>query len=159
MRTFRLAGIDHAPFEPLFRLSDDELSARQAVRVRANAQPGYPCRVSLCDAEVGEELLLLPYEHQPARSPYRAGGPIYVRRDATRRILEPGEMPTYVTRRMISVRAYDSADLMIDAQVCDGRDVADVLHGLLENRAVAYLHLHNAARGCFSCVAYPVARG
>lgn len=156
MRTFRLAGIDPEPFAPLFHLSDRKLAARGALRVRADAHPGFPCRVSLDDAAIGEELLLLPYEHQPAASPYRASGPIFVRRAASRRFLDVGDMPPYVTRRLISIRAYDAADMMIDATVCEGNVVADSLHGLLENAAVAYVHLHNAKRGCFSCVAVPV---
>jgi hypothetical protein len=32
---------------------------------------GFPCRVSLVDAEIGESVLLVNYEHLPAASPYR----------------------------------------------------------------------------------------
>ncbi|MBO9579260.1 MAG: DUF1203 domain-containing protein, partial [Microbacteriaceae bacterium] len=60
------------------------------------------------------------YEHQPAHSPYRASGPIFVRRDAQRRVLAPGEVPPYVAERLISLRAYDVAHLMVDAEVCEG---------------------------------------
>ena len=73
---FQLCGIEPAPFAHLFELSDEALKQHGAVRQFATESPGYPCRVSLQDAEVGEELLLLPYEHQPAASPYRACGPI-----------------------------------------------------------------------------------
>jgi len=100
---------------------------------------------------MGEELLLLPYEHQPAASPYRASGPIYVRRGAKRRTLAAGEMPAYVTSRLISVRAYDSAHMIIAASVCEGRLVAQEIEQVFNDRQVAYIHLHNAKRGCFSC--------
>jgi hypothetical protein len=109
--------------------------------------------VSLEDAPVGAELLLLPYEHHPARSPYRASGPIFVRRDAKPSDLPPGEVPPYVTRRLMSLRAYDASAMMIDAAVCDGAEVAAVLDRLFAEGAVDYVHLHNAKRGCFSCVA------
>jgi hypothetical protein len=109
--------------------------------------------VSLEDAPIGAELLLLPYEHHEAHSPYRASGPIFVRRGATRRDLPPGELPPYVSARLISLRAYDADAMMVDATVCDGPEVAAALDGFFANRAVDYVHLHFAKRGCFSCVA------
>lgn len=152
-RGFRLVGIDHAPFAPLFELSDEQLRTRHAVRRVATASSGYPCRVSLEDAREGEELLLLPYAHQPVDSPYRASGPIYVRRGATQRTLAPGEVPPYVTIRVISVRAYDANHMMVAASVCDGLEVADEIAARFEDPDVAYVHLHNAKQGCFSCLA------
>jgi hypothetical protein len=107
--------------------------------------------VSLVDAEPGEELILLPWEHQPAASPYRASGPIFVRRGARQARLARGVVPPCVTRRLMSVRAYDRADMMVDATVCEGVAAAGAIMRLLEDDAVAYLHLHNAKRGCFSC--------
>jgi hypothetical protein len=154
MHTFRLSGIDHEPFRELFELPDHELRRHQAVRCIATAHPGFPCRASLEDAEVGEELLLVPYLHQPADSPYRASGPIFVRREAQRRTLEAGYIPPYVSRRLISLRAYDTAHMMIDAIVCEGSAVAGCLDRWFDRAAVAYIHLHNANRGCFSCVAH-----
>jgi len=156
MQHWRLGGLDPAPFEPLFAMTDDELSRLGARRRTATDAPGFPCRVSLEDAPVGAELLLLPYEHHPAASPYRASGPIYVRRGAVRRDLQPGEVPSYVSGRLISVRAYDAAAMMIAASVCEGSAVAGALDELFADPAVAYVHLHNAKRGCFSCEAIRV---
>src|SRR5882757_7555167 len=72
--SFQLSGLPFEPFAALFSLSAAELAELDAQRVVATEKPGYPCRVSLADAEVGEELLLLPFAHMPARSPYRASG-------------------------------------------------------------------------------------
>ena len=149
--SFQIIGIPYEPFAPLFALSDAELAARRALRVVATEARGFPCRVSLVDAAIGEELLLLPFEHQPARSPYHATGPIFVRRAARPAIVEPGVIPACVRGRLMSVRAYDSADLMIETAVCDGDDAAAVLTSQLANPAVSYIHLHNARPGCFSC--------
>jgi hypothetical protein len=151
MTTFQLAGIDHRPFAPLFQLSDDELARQGITRCVADSDEGFPCRISLEDAVAGDELLLLHYLHQPADTPYRASGPIYVRRGQTRRVLAPGLVPEYVTRRLISVRAYDANHRMIEADVREGADVAAALAQLFTLPAVAYAHLHNARRGCFSC--------
>jgi len=149
--SFQLVGIPFEPFASLFSLPDRALAEIGAQRVVATEKPGYPCRVSLIDAEIGEELLLLPYEHQPARSPYRASGPIFVRKAARQLRLDPGVIPDYVSLRQMSVRAYDAAHLMIDAAVCEGKDAAATILEKFDNSNVAYIHLHNAKRGCFSC--------
>ncbi|MDP9126269.1 MAG: DUF1203 domain-containing protein, partial [Pseudomonadota bacterium] len=76
---------------------------------------------------------------------------VYVRARARRAVLEPGVVPPYVTRRLMSVRAYDASDMMVAAEVCEGADVHATLDRLMADGAVAYIHLHNAKRGCFSC--------
>ena len=150
---FRLVGLDPQPFEPLFALSDAELQARGILRRRADAEFGYPCRVSLTDAALGEELLLLPWRHHDVASPYQASGPIYVRRGARPAALAPGEVPEYVTRRLVSLRAYDDAALMLAAEVVEGVAAGAHLSRLFEDDRVAYVHLHNARPGCYSCAA------
>jgi hypothetical protein len=149
--SFQLVGIAFEPFAALFSLADRELAELDAQRVIATEKPGYPCRVSLADAEIGEELLLLPYTHQPARSPYRASGPIFVRKAARQTRLDSGVIPDYVTLRQMSIRAYDAAHLMVDAAVCEGKDAAPTILRMFDDPDVAYIHLHNAKRGCFSC--------
>lgn len=150
-RDFQLVGVDHAPFESLFDLSDEQLQAHHAERRIATASPGFPCRVSLEDAREGEALLLLPYLHQPADSPYRASGPIFVRRGARQRTLAPGEVPSYVTRRLMSVRAYNARHMIVAADVCEGTLAAETITEQFRKHEVAYIHLHNARHGCFSC--------
>lgn len=152
MTRFRLTGLAPEAFDPLFDLSTAELDARGIRRVVADADVGFPCRVSLADAAAGDELLLLPFEHlAESGTPYRSGGAIYVRRGMRRAILEPGELPPYVTRRMMSVRAYDASHQMVAGEVWAGEAVRAPIERLLADDAVAYLHLHNAGRGCFSC--------
>jgi hypothetical protein len=151
MSSFRIVGLPRAPFEPLFALPDDALAARGVRRVVASARPGFPCRISLRDAEPGEELLLLPFEHQPANSPYRASGPIYVGVGASPRTLATGDVPEYVALRQISVRAYDEADMIVGAEVCAGASVGAEIERQFANPQVSYIHLHNAKRGCYSC--------
>jgi hypothetical protein len=151
MSNFQLVALAHEPFEPLFDLPDDQLAEIGALRVRADENPGYPCRVSLEDARVGEELLLLPFSHLPEISPYRSVGPIYVRRGARSRTLAPGEIPDYVASRLISIRAYDASHLMVGAAVREGSEVAAEIESQFRRERVAYLHLHNAKPGCFSC--------
>jgi hypothetical protein len=47
--------------------------------------------------------------------------------------------------------------MIIDATVCEGPATAGVLQTLFQSKAVAYIHLHNARQGCFSCAAVRVA--
>ena len=152
MPSFQIVGLSPAPFEPLFALPAEALAARGIKRVRAAAGAGYPCRVGLADAEAGVELLLLPFEHQPANSPYRASGPIYVKVGARQRTMAVGEIPESVRRRQISLRAYDADDLIVNAEVCEGESVGAEIERMLADPLVRYLHLHNAKRGCYSCL-------
>lgn len=153
--SFQLIGLPSEPFASLFSLPDQALAEIDAQRVIATEKPGFPCRISLEDAEIGDELLLLPYAHQPAHSPYRASGPIFVRKSARQCCLPAGVIPDYVRLRQMSVRAYDAAHLMIDAAVCEGKDAAATILRMFDNPDVGYLHLHNAKRGCFSCRVNP----
>ncbi|MHA1571651.1 MAG: DUF1203 domain-containing protein, partial [Alphaproteobacteria bacterium] len=52
--------------------------------------------------------------------------------------------------RLLSVRAFDKAHQMIDADMSDHLALANTIDRLFENPAAAYLHLHNAKRGCFA---------
>jgi hypothetical protein len=148
---FRFTGLEPAQFAPLFALSDAELAARGMSRVVADAKPGFPCRVSLEDAEPGERLILLAFEHQPARSPYQASGPIFVRESAQEAIAIAGELPPVFHGRLLSLRAYDADDLIVDAEVVDGSDSAEVIRRFFARADVRYIHAHNARRGCYSC--------
>src|SRR3990167_4574550 len=114
MNNFQLVGLPMAPFASLFDLSDEQLTQMDIRRVVATERPGYPCRVSLRDAEIGEEVLLLSYTHQPAASPYQACGPIFVRKGAGQGRAEGGEVPDYVRSRLLAVRAYDAEHWIVD---------------------------------------------
>lgn len=151
MHDFRLVALSGTAFSPLFELPDTELARRGMQRCIAEEDGGWPCRVSLQDAARGDELLLLSFEHQPAVSPYRASGPIFVRRGASQRRPPANEVPPYLSTRLLSVRAYDAADMIVGACVRDGAQVAEEIDRFFDDPAVAYLHLHFAKRGCFAC--------
>jgi hypothetical protein len=139
---------------PIWLVTHRELRTSRRIRVvfEALATEGYPCRVSLEDASIGEELILLPFQHQPADSPYRATGPIFVRRGAQQSQPSVGELPSYITSRLMSVRAYDAAHMMVAASVCEGKATATEIEGHFARDDVAYIHLHNAKQGCFSAL-------
>lgn len=52
--------------------------------------------------------------------------------------------------RPISLRAFDQADLMVDADLVEDRDLEDLIARFLSNPHVVYLHAHYAKRGCYA---------
>ena len=149
--SFRIVGLSAAQFEPLFSLTEEELAARGARRLIADAKPGFPCRVGLADAEIGETVLLLPFTHHDVDSPYRASGPIFVRQNAKEPDLAVGEIPAVVSSRTMSVRAYDENSMMLGGDVVAGSELKQHIEKLFADPKVEYLHLHNAGAGCYSC--------
>ena len=148
--SFRITGLDPAPFAPLFDLDDVALVERGLRRVRADAPHSDPCRVSLDDAAPGEELLLLAFEHQPARSPFRASGPIFVRRAATERYDRVDEIPPVIARRTISARGCDTDGMMLEGELVEGAEAAGLIERWFADPAIDAIHLHYARRGCFA---------
>jgi hypothetical protein len=69
---FKLKSLEDTEFANIFELNNLELEKIGAVRMKVDEFPGFPCRVSLQDAEIGEEVILLPYQHHKTNSPYQA---------------------------------------------------------------------------------------
>ena len=53
-------------------------------------------------------------------------------------------------RRLLSVRAFDDAGMMLDADITEGTELEALIERLLANDAAAYLHVHFAKRGCYA---------
>ena len=147
---FQCTGLPVSQFTPLFALSDESLARQGMVRVTADSRPGFPCRVSLQDAEIGEKLILLNFEHLPVATPYRSSHAIYVRESASEARLEVNEVPPLLRTRLLSVRAFDSEGMMKAAEVAPGTALENVIEQLFADRTVTFLHVHNAKRGCYA---------
>lgn len=150
--TFRITGLDGSQFEHLFGLSDDALKTHHAKRYVADDKPGFPCRVTLEDAEPGETLLLVNHRHHRAATAYRAEGPIFVRERRTPTAEWVDEIPAQLAMRLISLRAYDAEGMMIDADVSEGKDLKPLIERFLDNGRATYLHAHFARRGCYAAL-------
>jgi hypothetical protein len=120
-------------------------------RVVADEFPGFPCRVSLVDAAPGETLILLSHVHHDVAGPYRGAGPIFVRQGAVQARPAPGEVPAQVSRRLLSLRAYDAAGMLRQGEVVEGRELPSLVARMFADLETAYLHVHNARPGCYSC--------
>ncbi len=146
-----ISGLPVQPFQSLFGLDDAELRGHGAVRMTVDSNPGFPCRVSLEDAQVGETVLLLPWQHIDVDTPYRAGGPIFVREKMHEQARIRNAIPEQQCSRLLSVRAYDAEGWMLDAEVVEGNLLEALIARFFGNARVAYLHAHNARRGCYAC--------
>lgn len=149
--SFVVTGLPVETFRPLFGLSDDDLAARGIVRHTATTPIGFPCRITLRDAEVGQTLLLLNYEHQSADTPYRSRHAIFVNEAAQETAHLVDEIPQCLAvRPAIALRAFDADGMMTAAEIAPGAELAPIIERLLAQPNAAYLHAHNAGRGCFA---------
>jgi len=148
---FQIHAIRSEGIHSLFKLEESELKNRNIIKAIVDEKPGYPCRLSLQDAEIGEEVLLFTYEHHNVKSPYQASGPIYVRTNADKAILAQNEIPLMLKHRLLSLRIYDKEAKMIDARTTKGADLENVIQDVLANDSVEYVHIHNAGPGCYNC--------
>jgi hypothetical protein len=147
---FRITGLSPQPFQHLFGLSDEQLAKHGARRYVADNKSGYPDRIELRDAEPGETVILVNYVHQPADNPYRASHAIFLLENAETAYDRVNEVPEVLRLRTISLRAFDADDLMVDADLIDGAELANTIERLFTDSGVAYIHAHYAKRGCYA---------
>jgi len=147
---YRVTGLDPAPFRHLFGLPEAALAAKGVRRCVADSTPGFPDRIEVRDAAPGETLLLLNYTHQPADTPYRASHAIFVREGAETPCDRIDEVPHSLLVRPISLRAFNAAGEMIDADLIDGERLETLIRRFFANPEIDYLHAHYAKRGCYA---------
>jgi hypothetical protein len=145
--TYRIRGLDPAPYKPLFQLSDDALARRGIVRMTVT-DPTFPCRVSLVDRPIGEQVLLLNHVSHDVANPYRASHAIFVADAARAEFVD--EVPPVFERRVLSLRGFDSDGMMIEAMLTQPGEADAAIRTLFDKAEVETIHAHNAVRGCFS---------
>jgi len=148
--SFRITGLPATEFAHLAGASDERLAELGILRKRIDAPHSAPDRISLRDAEPGETVLLLNYEHQAAATPYRSRHAIYVIEGEQRTFDAIDQVPDVMRRRQLSLRAFDARGMMVDADVVDGREVEPLIARLLADARTAYVHAHYAKRGCYA---------
>ena len=147
---FRITGLSAEPFRHLYGLPEAELAPLGVRRYHAENGTSYPDRVEMRHARPGESVLLLNHVCQPADSPYRATHAIFVREGAADTYDAVDAVPEVMRARLLSLRAYDEAGMMVDGEVVEGVEIETLIARMLGNPAVSYIHAHNAKRGCYS---------
>lgn len=147
--TYKVCGLDPAPFEPLFGLPDNELAERGVVRMTVDS-PTFPCRVSLTDRSIGETVLLLNHVSHDVANPYRASHAIFVTEGEEQAAEFVDRIPPVFEKRVLSLRGFDADGMMADAILTQPGEADAGIRRLFANPAIETIHAHNATRGCFA---------
>ena len=147
---YRVIGLEPAAFTHFMGASDDDLSVLGAERVIATTKPGYPCRISLQDAELGEAMILLNNVSHDVQTPYRNAYAIYVRGEATAQGDYLDTVPPVFEGRPLGLRAFDSSGRLRTAALALPGQADEKIRAVFADPAIAYIHAHNAAHGCFA---------
>lgn len=116
----------------------------------ATKKPGFPCRVSLEDAEIGEEVLLVNHEHLDCDTPFRSRYAIYVRLLAAQSSPAVNEVPQMLRTRALSLRAWTGDGMLAGADLADGTDIERVIAAQFAIPETAFVHIHFAKPGCYA---------
>lgn len=148
--SFTITGLSPQDFSHLFGLPDEVLRERNIVRRTADSKPGYPCRITLEDAEPGETVLLLSHESHKAPTPYASRYAIYVREGAKEARTFRDELPPVFLNRPIALRLFDAGGMLVGADMAMNGELKAKIEAALARPEVAYIHAHNAMHGCFA---------
>lgn len=147
---YRISGLDPAEFAHLGGADDAQLAQHCAARVTAKAKPGFPCRVTLEDAEPGEAMILLNHVSHDVATPYRSSYAIYVREGATVAADYLDEVPPILEGRPLGLRAFDASGMLRTAALALPGQADEKIRAVFADPDIAYIHVHNAAHGCFA---------
>ncbi|MCJ2186131.1 DUF1203 domain-containing protein [Novosphingobium beihaiensis] len=131
-------------------MTSEELAQIGARRVIADADRGFPCRISLEDARAGESLILLNHVSHDVANPFRTAYAIYVREQACEPEPWIDSLPPVFAGRALSLRGFDAQGMLCDAALAQPEETEEKIRALFENPQVAGIHAHNAAHGCFA---------
>ena len=148
--SFKVQGLSARPFVHLYGKSDEELQSLRIRRYVVDREFGFPDRIEMRDASVGESMLLLNHMSMDKPSPYQASHAIFIREGAEERFEAVNEIPAVMSSRMLSLRAFDQSGMIIDAGLATGNEIGMLVQRFFENKEVEHIDAHNAARGCYS---------
>lgn len=148
--TYAIKGLSPELFDQYRGLDDQQLASLSARRVTATSKPGFPCRVSLEDADEGEPLILLNHVSHDVATPYRSAYAIYVREAAVEAASYRDTLPPVFANRPLAMRAFSSDGMLTDARLALPGQAEAMMLQLLANPAINYIDVHNAAHGCFA---------
>ncbi|HET9428487.1 MAG TPA: DUF1203 domain-containing protein [Allosphingosinicella sp.] len=147
--SYRIEGLAPTRFRGLFGLSEGELAKHHVIRMKADSKPGFPCRITLEDAELGESLLLLNHVSADVNTPYRSTHAIFVREGAQTAARFDDEVPPMFAGRTLGLRGFDSDGMLRGALLAMPGEADPKIRSLFERPEIAAIHAHNAALGCF----------
>ncbi|MEO0382152.1 MAG: DUF1203 domain-containing protein [Pseudomonadota bacterium] len=148
--SFVVSGLSPQPYRHLYGLSDDDLATYGACRYTADTSPGFPDRIEMRDAEVGETLLLVNHVSMGQDTPYKTSHAIFVCEGAQDTYQAQNTIPQVMSRRLLSLRAFDAEGMMLDAELAEGDAISQTVQRLLVRPKTDRIHAHYALRGCYA---------
>lgn len=148
--TYKISGLEPSQFAHLIGLSEEELARHNAVRVTADKDSGFPCRVTLKDARAGESLILLHYTSHDVATPYRSAYAIFIRENADEPAIYDDITPPVFEGRPLGLRGFGSDGNLKHAVLALPGEADAKIRELLADPEIAYIDAHNAAHGCFA---------
>ena len=148
--TYRIDGLRREDCSGFLGLTEDELAARGARRVIAGSKPGFPCRVTLEDAEPGESLILFNHVSHEVPTPFRSSYAIYVRENAAEPACYVDEIPPVFEGRALGLRGFDAEGMLRSALLALPGEADSKIRTLFDRPEIETIHAHNAAAGCFA---------
>ena len=139
LMTYRIKDLEPTGFAPLFALADAELKARGMTRLPVDG-PNFPCRVSLRDCAIGDEVILLNHLSHA----------VFVSKSAKQAAIYRDTIPPALVRRILSLRAFDAVGMMVDAALAQPGEADAEIRRMLSSPDVGHIDAHNAIRGCFA---------
>jgi hypothetical protein len=94
---------------------------------------------------------LFPFEFHKTKSPYKASGPIFIRKNAIKANLKINEIPEMLFQRNQTLRAYNKNGIMIDAISPKPSELKKGIGALFSNPKAIYIQIHNTNPGCYNC--------
>ena len=146
----RVSGISTAAFNQLLEGGADANGQRPLVRAAEGA--ANPCRHCLQLIAPGADKLVLNYRPFPSAQPYAETGPIFLHTRVCTRY-EGADLPAWFQfLDPAAVRGYDCEDWIRyeTGQIVRGADLKDVCESILNDTAIAYVHIRSKF-GCFQC--------
>ena len=148
--TYRIEGLPREAYWHLIQMPEGQLQAHRARRVRADSKPGFPCRVTLEDAEPGESLILFNHVSHDVPTPFRSAYAIYVRDSARVPACYVDETPPVFGGRTLGLRGFDAGGMLRGALLALPGEADSKIRALFERPEIETIHAHNAAAGCFA---------
>ena len=136
--TYRIVGLD-----------PNTARGPEALPITVSAKPGFPCRVTLEDAEIGERVWLFHYVSHDVETPYRTGYAIYVREGAPEPAHYVDAVPPAMESRTLGLRGFDAEGMLRSALLAAPGEADAKIRTLFGSSEIASIHAHNAAHGCF----------
>lgn len=94
-------------------------------------------------------MLLVNHVSHDGNNPYRASHAIFVSETAPEALSYADEIPPALDRRILSLRAFDGAGMVVQAALAQPGEADPILRQMLDNDAVDHVDAHTAIRGCF----------